>query len=731
MSWRTQVSLFRSKCLRLLWLKYFSVLVGASGASGTSIAEEEEEEEQEEEHSSDEEEEEVVVVESEEENEAVDEPPPANTKRMKLQHDDGAGATSSEMMVEEHGGEMMVEEHGGEMMVEETPAAEPQPAPGGDVADLIMQLELKTQENQELKSEKKDIEDRFGRCKEDALQVAKRLTKVEGLNGVLSAAITKAESSAQQNEALMDEKRKTVALTTENGELKCQKAYSDTTVVRLTEELRLVKEAAAAAAARERTSGGGTMVIHSAPAPPGDLRMKLEMAEGRIYNQDLMIKKVTAERDDYFKEKNAKSLELLQSKNSNPPSNTEFSNMKKEFEENNLKTESLQKDNAEFRKENLELKNVNLVLNTRVNNLMENQRVAQRKLTATPVPATAAAPVPATTAAAPPPVPAAAAAPRPSSASPYTESLMEIVQLAHDQFFPPPPPTPSPAVILPSGGGAGFDTVVEGGPNFFQYYPDPPEAEVIAEMADLESVVFAIRSAGNRYPDGDCISILNHKVEACKREMPMKSTLQIRDHLVEMFKKKTVHKYISMISGLERELLTLKTQGDRKVSDSANARIKALEAEVYMGDGEEKRVDYIKRKYYSLLVLDPLTKEPKTCQITGEVLTKAMKYERKWKQAVAELEALKEKMPSDECVVLLKRVQQKARIFKRKYNYTRQILIKDFYIEDLDDEFLEDDKNVDDSDTDDELRADGPRPAMAIDHDIAVPLGFAVRASED
>jgi hypothetical protein len=293
-----------------------------------------EEEEEEEEHSSDDDEEEVVV-ESDEENEVVEEPQPSNTKRMKLQHDDGGGTTSSEMMVEE------------------APAAEPQPAPGGDLADLMTQMEFKTSqhdqeikerdakhdhqeqkikevetENKELKTENKELKSEKAKhdqeIKESEARVESLKRDLRNANNVwlnqprdqgAPTTTTLTVESSAQNQELMAAKRKITSLTTENGELKCTIAYLEPKIPELTEKLRKAEEAAAAAVALECTSRGGTVVIRSAPPPPGetaDLRMKLEMEETQIYNQEQTFKVAMSAEKGKIGELNKTITELLQ-----------------------------------------------------------------------------------------------------------------------------------------------------------------------------------------------------------------------------------------------------------------------------------------------------------------------------------------------------------------------------------------------------------------------------------
>lgn len=95
--------------------------------------------------------------------------------------------------------------------------------------------------------------------------------------------------------------------------------------------------------------------------------------------------------------------------------------------------------------------------------------------------------------------------------------------------------------------------------------------------------------------------------------------------------------------------------------DAVKKQLADTEASLYEIDGENK-IDRYRRKYYSLLVCNPETGEPVVCPFTGEVETKAQRYEKERNQALAEVERLQQRMPSDETNALLARTKKKARV---------------------------------------------------------------------
>lgn len=164
--------------------------------------------------------------------------------------------------------------------------------------------------------------------------------------------------------------------------------------------------------------------------------------------------------------------------------------------------------------------------------------------------------------------------------------------------------------------------------------------------------------------------------------------------------------------------------------DAVKKQLADTEASLYEIDGENK-IDRYRRKYYSLLVCNPETGEPVVCPFTGEVETKAQRYEKERNQALAEVERLQQRMPSDETNALLARTKKKARVFKRKYYYLKTYLLENQYMSDFSDKHCDSDRGHDE-DSDVELRAERSVVVQHRLHDPSIPMGFSVRpASPD
>ena len=174
------------------------------------------------------------------------------------------------------------------------------------------------------------------------------------------------------------------------------------------------------------------------------------------------------------------------------------------------------------------------------------------------------------------------------------------------------------------------------------------------------------------------------------------------------------------------EILALKKQFGVE-RDALNARLAAMHAELFMEDGE-KWADFFKRRYYSQMVCDPETGEPRVCPLTGEARSRAAHYETERNEALAKLLELKQRMPSDETTALLGRAQEKARKFKRRYKFLKTYLHEHQYVSGLLDGFCDSDKG-NASESDDDLRPTGPRCVVVV-QDVGVPFGFAVRSDE-
>ena len=174
------------------------------------------------------------------------------------------------------------------------------------------------------------------------------------------------------------------------------------------------------------------------------------------------------------------------------------------------------------------------------------------------------------------------------------------------------------------------------------------------------------------------------------------------------------------------EILALKKQFGVE-RDALNARLAAMHAELFMEDGE-KWADFFKRRYYSQMVCDPETGEPRVCPLTGEARSKAAHYETERNEALAKLLELRQRMPSDETTALLGRAQEKARKFKRRYKFLKTYLHEHQYVSGLLDGFCDSDKG-NASESDDDLRPTGPRCVVVV-QDVGVPFGFAVRSDE-
>ena len=158
------------------------------------------------------------------------------------------------------------------------------------------------------------------------------------------------------------------------------------------------------------------------------------------------------------------------------------------------------------------------------------------------------------------------------------------------------------------------------------------------------------------------------------------------------------------------------------------AEIKSLENAQYVHEyGEETWKDFFKRKFYDQMVIDPSTKEPRVCQHTGEAISKARKFENQRDEARAELDKLRALMPSAKTNALLRRVQLKARQFKRKYMNAKDYMRATYKVT-LDDKFCESDKNFD-ADSDEDLGGES-RPRV-VEHDFALPHGFSRMAVEE
>jgi hypothetical protein len=171
-----------------------------------------------------------------------------------------------------------------------------------------------------------------------------------------------------------------------------------------------------------------------------------------------------------------------------------------------------------------------------------------------------------------------------------------------------------------------------------------------------------------------------------------------------------------------QEILALKKQFAAE-RDALNARVAAMQQEMFMDDGE-KWADFFKRRYYSQMVCDPETGEPRVCPLTGEARSKAAHYESERNEALAKLHELRQRMPSDETTALLGRAQEKARKLKRRYKFLKTYLNEHQYMSDLLDGFC--DKVNSASESDDDLR--GPsRVSVVVTQDVGVPYGFAVR----
>jgi hypothetical protein len=166
-----------------------------------------------------------------------------------------------------------------------------------------------------------------------------------------------------------------------------------------------------------------------------------------------------------------------------------------------------------------------------------------------------------------------------------------------------------------------------------------------------------------------------------------------------------------------------------------NARISAMDEERYINNAAhgETKVDFFKRKYYEQMVMDPTTGEPAVCILSGEAISKAHKYNKELVRVSNELDLAKEQMTSAESIVHLKRVQLKARQFKRKYAYAKKILRDEFKTTAIDDKFCESDKNCgDDADeSDEDLRSSGPRRTVVVQQDIGLPFGFMAVEMEE
>ena len=182
--------------------------------------------------------------------------------------------------------------------------------------------------------------------------------------------------------------------------------------------------------------------------------------------------------------------------------------------------------------------------------------------------------------------------------------------------------------------------------------------------------------------------------------------------------------FMAEIRGKESKYdATIKTLNDRYAS---------LVESLYMIDGMTW-VDHFKQKFYSLLVVDAETGEPRLTPYTGEVIPKYKMYEQERNEALAELDELKTKMTSKETDVLLERVKFKTRQFKRKYKNLKTYLNDTVYINDFDDKFCDVDKGHDE-DSDDDIRLGGGgarRGDETIQHDVGLPYGFAARECVD
>ena len=283
---------------------------------------------------------------------------------------------------------------------------------------------------------------------------------------------------------------------------------------------------------------------------------------------------------------------------------------------------------------------------------------------------------------------------------------------------PPPPPKPvEPPVLLPDEAAAASKRVLE------------LEKEVVTLRARIEQYSdphfkdFS-RFVRDAFKD-DSKKALCNLLKEYKPYFPGKSILELHEQIIQG----SVEGYGEMIDKYIETRHDFETKCKKEV-EAVKKQLVELEASMYTIDNERKE-DFFKRKFYSLLVCDSRTGEPVVCPITGEVETKAERYEKERNQALAELDRVKQLMPSDETNALLGRAKKKARVFKRKYKYLKTYLLENQYMSSFSDEFCDSDKGHDE-DSDDDLRAERVAVKKVVRHDPSIPMGFSVRpASPD
>ena len=205
------------------------------------------------------------------------------------------------------------------------------------------------------------------------------------------------------------------------------------------------------------------------------------------------------------------------------------------------------------------------------------------------------------------------------------------------------------------------------------------------------------------------------------------------DASVKELQEKVVAGVIGSTKAMLKQVNDEKTALEKKCrADVAavNKQLEDLQDSLVMINGESK-LEFYKNKFHEQLVCRPGTNEPIVCPYTGQVTTKSKQYQDERDRALADLERVKQLMPSDETNALLLRTKKKAQVFKRKYKYVKSYLNEDQYMSNFSDGHCDTDKGHSE-DSDDDLRAERAAVVRVFMHDPSIPMGFSVRpASPD